>query len=375
MRKTTRYVGLDVHSNSIAVAVAEAEGEVRSVGTIPNRIESIRKLIKKLGPRESLKVCYEAGPCGYVLYWQLTELGVECAVVAPTLVPVKPGDRVKTDRRDACKLARSYRAEELTSVWVPDPEHEALRDLVRARQAAREDQRRARQRLSKFLLRHDVRRPAGMTAWKSKHREWLAQIHFESGALAATMQDYLHEVDHAGERIARLEHALDRAVEGAPAQIQAVIAALQALRGVAKVTAVGVVAEVGEFSRFSRPTQLMGYSGGVPSEHSSAGRIRRGSITKTGNGHLRRMVTESSWSYRHSPGLHLALRKRQQGLDPEVTAIAWRAQVRLCQRYRDLVGCGKPSQKAVTAVGRELLGFMWSIAVHVEAQHRPAEAA
>jgi transposase len=375
MKKTTRYLGLDVHAESIAVAVAEAEGEVWSVGTIPNRIESIRKVIKKLGPLAGLKACYEAGPCGYVLYWQLTELGVDCEVVAPTLVPVKPGDRVKTDRRDARKLARSYRAGELTPVWVPDREQEALRDLVRARQAAKDDQRRARHRLSKFLLRHNVRRPAGMAVWKSTHREWLGQIRFEGGALAATQQDYLHEVDHQGQRIVRLEQAIDRGVEGAPARIQAVIAALQALRGVAKTTAVGLVAEVGEFSRFAHPTQLMGYAGGVPSERSSGERIRRGSITKTGNGHLRRMVTESSWSYRHGPGLHLALRKRQQGLAPEVTALAWQAQVRLCQRYRALVGRGKPSQKAVTAVARELLGFLWSIAVHVEAQHRRAQAA
>jgi transposase len=375
MKKSTRYVGLDVHADSIAVAVAELDGEVRSVGTIPNRMESVRKLIKKLGPRESLKVCYEAGPCGYVLYWQLSELGVDCEVVAPTLVPVKPGDRVKTDRRDAVKLARSYRAGELTPVWVPDRSHEALRDLVRARQAAKEDQRRARQRLSKFLLRHGIRRPEGMAAWKSRHREWLGQMRFEEFALAATMEDYLHEVDHMGQRIARLEAAIDRAVEGAPAPTRAVIAALQALRGVAKTTAVGVVAEVGEFSRFPHPTELMGYCGIVSSEHSSGGRIRRGSITKTGNGHLRRMVVESSWSYRHGPGLHLALRKRQEGLAPGVTAIAWAAQVRLCRRYRDLVGRGKPSQKAITAVGRELLGFMWAIAVEVEAQYRQAEAA
>lgn len=375
MKKTTRYVGLDVHAGSIAVAVAEGGGEVRGVGTIPNRMESIRKLIKKLGPRDALKVCYEAGPCGYVLYWQFTELGVDCEVVAPTLVPVKPGDRVKTDRRDAIKLARSYRAGDLTPVWVPDRSHEALRDLVRAREAAKEDQRRARQRLSKFLLRHGIRRPAKITAWKSKHREWLGQVHFEEFALTATMEDYLHEVDHMGQRIVRLEAAIDRAVAGGPAQTQAVIAALQALRGVAKTTAVGVVAEIGEFSRFPHPTELMGYSGIVPSEHSSGGQIRRGSITKAGNNHLRRMVVESSWSYRHGPSLHLALRKRQEGLPPGTTAIAWAAQVRLCQRYRDLVGRGKASQKAVTAVGRELLGFMWAIAVEVEAQYRRAEAA
>ena len=376
MNNDTRFVGLDVHANNIAVAVAENDGEVRSVGMIPARIESIRKLIKKLGPPQTLKVCYEAGPCGYVLYWQLTELGVDCQVVAPTLVPVKPGDRVKTDRRDACKLARCHRTGELTSVWVPDLDHEALRDLVRARQAAKQDQRRARQRLSKFLLRHDMRRPPKMTAWKTVHHEWLNRVHFEQDALQATLQDYLHEVDHQGARIQRIEQAIDRAVEAAPAAIQEVIAALQALRGVAKVTAVGVVAEVGEFSRFSRPTQLMGYAGSVPSEHSSGGQTRRGSITKTGNAHLRRMMTESSWSYRHGPGLYPTLRKRQQGLAPEVTAMAWQAQVRLCRRYRALVGRGKPSQKAVTAVGRELLGFMWSIGVHIEARHRrQAEAA
>jgi transposase len=338
-------------------------------------MESIRKLIKKLGPRKSLKVCYEAGPCGYVLYWQLTELGVDCEVVAPTLVPVKPGDRVKTDRRDAMKLARSHRAGDLTPVWVPDRSHEALRDLVRAREAAKEDQRRARQRLSKFLLRHGIRRPARMTTWKSKHREWLGQVRFEEFALTATMEDYLHEVDHMGQRIARLETAIDRAVEGGAARTQAVIAALQALRGVAKTTAVGVVAEIGEFSRFPHPKELMGYSGIVPSEHSSGGQTHRGSITKTGNNHLRRMVVESSWSYRHGPGLYPALKKRQEGLPPEVTAIAWAAQVRLCQRYRALVGRGKPSQKAVTAVGRELLGFLWAIAVEIEAQYRQAEAA
>lgn len=375
MSQHTRFLGLDVHADTISVAVAEGAGEVRALGRIPNRLEAIRKLVRKLGAPERLRACYEAGPCGYVLYWQLTGLGVDCQVVAPTLVPVRPGDRVKTDRRDARKLARSHRAGELTSVWVPDRDHEALRDLVRAREAAKRDQRRARQRLSKFLLRHDVRRPPKMTAWRSLHREWLGQVHFEQDALQATLQDYLHEVDHQGARIQRIEQAIERAVDAAPAAIREVIAALQALRGVAKLTAVGVVAEVGEFSRFSRPTQLMGYSGGVPSEHSSGDRRQRGSITKTGNAQLRRLVTEASWSYRHGPGLHLALRKRQRELAPEVTAMAWQAQVRLCRRFRTLVGRGKPSQKAVTAVSRELLGFMWAIAVHIEARHHRAQAA
>jgi len=278
-------------------------------------------------------------------------------------------DRVKTDRRDAEKLARSYRSGDLTAVWVPDAEHEALRDLVRARHAAKDDQRRARHRLQKFLLRRGQRPPAGVKSWTLKHHDWLRKVSFDHVALKATMQDYLHEVDHAGERLQRLESAIDDAIEQAPDAIRAVIAGLQALRGVAKTTSVGMVVEIGEFSRFA-PRQLMAYAGVVPSEHSSGGpgKQRRGGITKTGNAHVRRLVTEAAWSYRHQPSLYPTLRKRQKGLDPAIPEIAWRAQVRLHARYRRLIGRCKPSQKAVTAVGRELLAFMWEIAVHIEAQ-------
>src|SRR5229473_7174262 len=201
MPSNLRYVGLDVHAETIAVAVAEADGEVRSLGILPNRLEAVAKLIRKLGPREHLRVCYEAGPCGYVLYWQLTRLGVPCDVVAPTLVPMKPGDRVKTDRRDAEKLARCYRAGDLTAVWVPDAAHEALRDLVRAREAAKQDQLRHRQRLGKFLLRQGRHRPEKMKAWTQKHREWIRkEVCFDRPAQAAVLLDYLNEVDRAGER-------------------------------------------------------------------------------------------------------------------------------------------------------------------------------
>src|SRR5712692_2582570 len=227
-----RYVGLDVHAETIAVAVAEADGEVRSLGILPNRLEAVAKLIRKLGPREHLRVCYEAGPCGYVLYWQLTRLGVHGEVVAPTLVPMKPGDRVKTDRRDAEKLARCYRAGDLTAVWVPDAAHEALRDLVRAREAAKQDQLRARHRLGKFLLRQGRRPPEGVKPWTQRHRRWLDALHFELPAQQATLADYLSEVDHAAARVARLESALDEAVAAAPAPMRAVIAALQTLRGI-----------------------------------------------------------------------------------------------------------------------------------------------
>jgi transposase len=367
MTEHSRFVGLDVHAETIAVAVAERGGAVRALGVIPNRAEAIRRLVKRVGPAPTLHACYEAGPCGYVLYWQLVELGVRCDVVAPTLVPVKAGDRIKTDRRDAEKLARALRSGDLTPVWVPDAAHEALRDLVRARLAAKRDQLRHRQRLSKFLLRHGRRPPAGTTPWTQKYLEWVrTDLRFAAPAQEAVRLDYLHEVERAEERIARLEHAIDGAVATAPAAMRAVIAALQALRGIAQVSAVTIVAELGQLSRFARPAQLMGYGGLVAREHSSGATVRRGAITKTGNAHLRRIVVEAAWAYRHRPARGATLRKRQAGLSEEVKAIAWKAQHRLHDRYRRLVGKGKAKQQAVTAVGRELLGFVWAIGVAVE---------
>lgn len=365
-----RFIGLDVHADTIAVAVAEPDGDVRSMGIIPNRPESIRKLVKKLGPVGSLRVCYEAGPTGYVIYWQLTSLGVRCEVVAPTLVPVKAGDRVKTDRRDATKLARSYRAGDLTPVWVPDAAHEALRDLVRAREAAKKDQLRARHRLGKFLLRHGRRPATTMTPWTQRHLTWIRQVQFEQPAQEATRLDYLHEVEHVADRIDRLERAINEAVNAAPAAMRAVVEALQALRGIALVSAVTIVAEVGELSRFTRASQLMGYGGLGAREDSSGTRTRRGGITKTGNAHLRRIVIEAAWAYRHRPAVGGALRKRQATLSEEVKAIGWKAQIRLHARYRKLLGRGKCQQHVVTAVGRELLGFIWAVGVTVERHQR-----
>lgn len=359
-----RFVGLDVHKETIAVAIAEPDGEVRSLGTIPNRLEAIKRLVKQLGGKR-ITTCYEAGPTGYVTYWQLTRLGVNCVVVAPTLVPTKPGDRVKTDRRDAMKLARSYRAGDLTPVWVPTPEHEALRDLVRAREAAKADQRRARQRLLKFLLRRGMDAPK-VRPWTESHRAWIWSLVFEHAAQQATLVDYALEVDHMTERVARLDSAIDEAIAAAPPTMRAVISALQAMRGISKLTAVTVVAEVGTLSRFEHPRQLMGYSGAVPSEYSSGARTIRGAITKTGNAHLRRVLGESAWCYRHRPRVVGRLRVRQRELPERVVDLAWRAQERLHRRYLRLVGAGKEKHKVITAISREMLGFIWAIGVEVE---------
>jgi transposase len=254
---------------------------------------------------------------------------------------------------------------------VPDVAHEALRDLVRAREAAKKDQLRARHRLAKFLLRHGRRPPTRMTAWTQAHLAWVkSAVHFDQLAQEATLLDYIHEVDHAAARIERLESAINAAVRHAPRRMRALIEALQSLRGIARVTAVTIAAEVGELSRFSKPRQLMGYSGAVASEHSSGPRQRRGGITKTGNAHLRRVIVEAAWAYRHRPAVGAALRKRQATVSAEVTAMAWKAQHRLHGRYRALMARGKCKQHVVTAIGRELLGFVWAIGVYVES-HTP----
>ena len=368
------FVGLDVHADTIAVAVAEAGGgEVRSLGTIPNRKESVRKLIGKLGGAGKLKCCYEAGPTGYVLYWQLTQLGAACEVIAPSLVPTKAGDRVKTDRRDAEKLARCYRAGELTAVWIPDADHEALRDLVRARETAKQDQLRHRHQLGKFLLRHGKRPTDAGTAWTEKYLNWIRiHVRFEQPALEATLADYLHEVEHAAERIVRLEQCIEEAVAQAAPEIRAVIEALQALRGVAHITAATVVAELGSLARFESPRQLMGYCGLAPREYSSGNRTYRGAITKTGNAHLRRVLVESAWAYRHRPAVNGRLLRRQQSLplSEEAKHIAWKSQQRLHKRYTALMARGKHKHQVVTALARELLGFLWAIAVQTEAQFK-----
>ena len=370
MKEKVRFLGLDVHAETISVAVAEPDGEVRSLGVIANRPDSVRKLVKKLGPVEQLRACYEAGPTGYVLYWQLAELGVLCEVIAPTLMPTKPGDRVKTDRRDAERLARSYRSGDLTPVWVPDEASESLRDLVRAREAAKQDQMRARHRLAKFLLRTGQRPATGVKPWTLAYMTWVRQIHYTQAARESTRLDYLYEVEHMAERVIRLEHAITEVVKQASPEIQQVVRGLQAMRGIAQISAVTIAAELGNISRFESARQLMAYSGTVPSENSSGKRTRRGSITKTGNAHLRRIAVEAAWSYRLRPCVGPALRKRQEGVPEEIKEIAWKAQHRLHKRTMRLAAAGKDQRKIVIAVGRELLGFIWAIGVKAETASR-----
>ena len=375
MSKRMRHVGLDVHAETIAVAVAEPDGSVREIGTIAHRPEAVRKLIAKLGGPALLKVCYEAGPTGYALYWQLAGLGVHCDVIAPSLVPTKAGDRVKTDRRDAAKLARCYRAGDLTPVFVPDAATEALRDLVRAREVAKQDQLRARHRLSKFLLRHGRQRPDGVRSWTGRHTTWLAQQRFDLAPLQAVYDEYRAALVLLADRVDRLEQAILAAVTTLTPSQQALVAALATLRGVRHVTAATVVSELTTFRRFAGARQLMGYAGLVPREHSSGASQWRGAITKTGNAHLRRVLVEAAWAYRHRPGLTGVIRERQHGQPATVLAISHAAQTRLCSRYRRMMAKGKPPLSIATTIARELLGFMWAIGQQIEAHATTATAA
>lgn len=368
MRKNTRYIGLDVHADTIAVAIAEGRKKVRTFGVIANRPDAIGKLVKKLGAPATLRFCYEAGPTGYPLYWQLVKLGAECMVVAPSLIPRKPGDRVKTDRRDAEKLARCHRSGDLTAVWVPDAAHEALRDLVRLRAAAKGDSKRAKQRLLKYLLRNGERHPQKSRAWTHPWWRWLQDLELEHAAQNATLADLIAEVLRQKQRVEHIDATIEEAVPKAPAHIRLVIDYLQTLRGIAKLSAVTIATEVGTFRRFERATALMSYTGLVPSEYSSGRARRQGAITRAGNSNLRRILVECAWHYRHKPWLNKRMKLAQEDKPKEVIETSWRAQRRLNRRYRKLTERRKPVGKVVTAMARELVGFIWSVGCYAE-QH------
>jgi transposase len=362
--RRSRYIGLDVHSATIAVAIAEEDGPPSSHSTIANDPSAIRKLMTRLGdPDVRLRVAYEAGPTGYALHRQLTTLGIECMVVAPSLMPVRAGDKVKTDRRDALKLARLLRSGDLTAVWVPDQAHEALRSLVRSRADAKADQLRAKHRLSKFLLRQGCRPPVGVRNWSQRYFQWLRQLQFEHVADQVVFADYLAEVTGAGERIKRLEAALQQCAT--TSNQVALIRALQAFRGIGFLSAVTIVAETGNLRRFRTAPQLMAYAGVVPSESSSGSKQHRGRITKTGNSLLRHVFGEAAHHARHAPRVAGTLKQRQAEVPQPIVELAWRAQLRLHARYRHL-GARLGSPKALTAVARELVGFIWAVGQLIE---------
>lgn len=361
------FIGLDVAKARHAVAVAEdgRQGEVRYVGEIGADTESVRRLVAKLEKRHGqLHFCYEAGPTGYGLHRQLTTLGHRCTVVAPSLIPRKPGDRIKTNRRDALQLARLLRAGELTAVWVPDEAHEAMRDLVRARQVAVDDIRRKRQAISSMMLRQGRTYP-GKKTWGARHVQWLQAQRFDHLAQHLVLQELLLAVRHADERRERIEAAI---AELLPRwSLARVVEALQALRGVNLVTAVTVMSEVGDLRRFENPRQLMGYLGLVPGERSTGDTVRRLGITKAGNGRVRQALVESAWCYRHPPRTGQAKYYIHERVPPAIRDIAAKAQTRLCGRYRALSQRGKKLTVAVTAIARELAGFIWAIGREVHA--------
>jgi transposase len=363
-----RFIGLDVHRNSIAVACADGQEPALSLGEIANTPEAMSKLAKKLsGGGRPVQWCYEAGPCGYGIFRQLRGLGHLCIVVAPSLIPHKPGDRVKTDRRDALSLARLHRAGELTAVWVPDEVQESMRDLTRCREDAKQMQRKARQQLGAYLLRYG--RTFGESRnWTQKHQAWLEKQRFDSELAQMVFDDYLEAVRRTTDRVVELEGRLQKAAESW--SMWPTVQALMALRGVNLIAAMTIVAEIGDLTRFESPRQLMAYLGVVPSEHSSGQKTRRGAITKTGNGHVRRVLVECSWSYRFQARKTKHLQAKARKTSPAVQEIAWKAQRRLCQRYRHLVNRGKLQVQACTAVARELSGFIWAIAREVNVIQR-----
>jgi transposase len=357
------YVGLDLHKETIAVALAEP-GRAEPVyrGEIANKPKSIEKLIAKLSEAYDgglLQFCYEAGPCGYVLYRQILGCGHDCQVVAPSRIPKAPGERIKNDRRDALKLARLLRGGDLTAVWVPDQEQERMRDLSRARDDMKAQERKARQQLNAFLLRHGYHWPRGKSRWTPAHENWLAGLKMEHPWQQVVLEEYIAGERAAGERVAQLNDHLMRALP--EWSLAPVVDSLIALRGVDKLAAIVLLAELGDITRFDSPKQLMAFLGLVPSEHSSGLRRRQGGITLTGNAHARRMLVESAWSYRFPARWTKHLKGKARQASAEAKQIAWKAQTRLCGRYRALTRAGKNTKVVCVAIARELAGFIWDI--------------
>ena len=365
MSKELLYLGLDVHAENIAVAIAEAgrDGEVRNYGEIPNTFHSVEKLMRKLGhPNKELRVCYEAGPCGFVLARFLKKKGIACDVIAPSLTPKGSGDKIKTDRRDARMLARLHRAGELTAVHVPDERDEAIRDLCRARTDAVQDQRSVRHQLKAFLLRNGYRY-GEKTSWSAAHMRYLRELILPHSAMKIVLEEYLQCIDAAAERIERLEVHMKALLD--EWHMKPVVLALMGFKGYQTVAAMITVSEIGDIHRFPHPRQLMAYLGLVPSESSSGGSRAQGTITKCGNGHLRWIFNECAQHYRLPPKISQELTTRQEAIPKayrrQVIEISWRCQNRLHERGRKLAARGKTRQKAQIAMARELSAFVWEV--------------
>lgn len=354
---TTIWVGLDVHKSTITACWISADGETEEDRTFAPDPKYIRKLFKKLSEQGEIRACYEAGPCGYEVKRQLDEIGIHCDVIAPSLIPRKPGDKIKTDRRDARKLARLYRSGDLTSIRVPNTEEESLRDLVRVREQIRQDKVRQQHRLLKFLLRHG-RTWAQSCNWTDKHWRWINQQKFENNVAQVTFEAYVSVLQFTLERLRSLDETITREGEE---RIPEAVGHLRCLRGFNTLTAVGVLAELFDVRRFRSPRELMSFVGLVPGQHSSAGKGRPQGITKTGNRHVRRLLVEAAWHYIYRPNISPSLRKRSEGQPEAIRAIALKAQHRLYQRYMDLTRRGKKAPVAIVALARELVGFIWAI--------------
>lgn len=362
-KHTITFIGLDTHKEFSEVVTIGDQRDLdhESLGRIPSTRQAFTKLARRLQskyPESTLHFVYEAGPCGFWIYRLLTSLGHVCYVVAPSLIPKKPGERIKTDKRDAIKLARLMRANELSPIYVPEADDEAVRDLSRAREAACHDRKRAKHQIKSFLLRNFILYK-GSANWGPKHRRWLAEIMLPHPAQQIVLQEMIHTLNERTQRLNNLDNELVHI--GSQWRFYPVVKAIQAMRGVSLIVAMGLICELGDLTRFDHPSKLMAYIGLVPSEHTSSDKRRLGSITKMGNTRARRLLVEGAHSYRHQPKVSVEMEKRQEGLPQEVKDIAWQAQLRLCRRYQRLMYRGKHRNIVVVATAREMVGYLWEI--------------